>query len=100
MEDDMGNRYNRSEILSAGEIPDASRNHLRKEMDYLTDEEFEGEQFVRYQHELYGEKEYLPLSQFVRSHSKLWDGHYGLCAFSCYSVKIDRDQAVIAYRWW
>lgn len=89
--------YIRSEIFSFDELPENVQSEL------LTDNESSdmyGDRFVKCP---IHKGEYLPLSMFMRlENSKLWNGAYGLSAYSAYLIKISRDgqSATVAYKHW
>ena len=84
-------RYNRSEVISFAEVPE----QYAKEYD-LNDDDL----FVVFENED-GSFEYLPLSSFTRCESPIWNGIFGMTAFSAYYVKLNRscDEALVAYRY-
>jgi hypothetical protein len=83
------------ELISAFELPTANYQELRKQFDYLSDEEFECSMFFTYKGEIYS------LSDFMRIHAgdllvEGWQGIYNWHAFGGLLVKIKEScQSVV-----
>jgi hypothetical protein len=83
------------ELISAFELNTAQHKELRKQFDYLSDEEFDCAMFFNYKGETYC------LSDFIRIYSgdllvKGWQGMHSWCASAGLLVKIvDSCQSVI-----
>jgi hypothetical protein len=82
------------ELISAFELPTANYNKLRKQFDYLDDQDFDSSMFFTYKGEIYC------LADFIRLDGDLlakgWQGIYNWHAFGGLVVKIkDSCQSVV-----
>ena len=92
----MTRNYNRSEIFSFYELPEALQTEI------LEDRELphaETTSYVILKED--GKKTALPLDMFIRTDRNFTHGIYGLSYFSGYYVTLDRTmtEAVIAYKY-
>ena len=81
--------YQRSAILSYFDLNEEQQAIATDQLD----EQAEETNYVLWNNEP------LPLSMFIRIDSKLYHGHYGLSAFSCYFIRINRtnEEATVIY---
>lgn len=93
------NRYNRSELHSYYDLSISQQSYVRDT--YHDDEQAaEMDTYVLFNNHD-NEFEVLPLSMFMRlSNSKVWDGVYGLSAFSGFYIKLSKCNtvALISYQ--
>jgi hypothetical protein len=94
-------KYNRSEIYNFFDLTEQEQEQVLN--DYcLETEQAETDSFVCYRYGKENEKkQFIPLSLFIRSSGKRWDGIHGESYFSAYFIKLNRsnDEAVIAYNY-
>lgn len=91
----MTSSYNRSPVLSFYELPEVDRVLALKDANTLS--HAEERMYVEFKEG----NEYLPLDMFVRSEGKVWDGVYGMTAFSAYYIKLSKcgSECVVGYRY-
>ena len=86
---DLKRTYQRSQILSYFDL----NEHQQRQATEQLDEQAEEDRYVLWNDEP------LPLCMFMRIDNKLFHGHYGLTAFSCYFIRINRtnEEATVVY---
>lgn len=94
------NRYNRSELHSYYDLSISQKSRVLEEYHDNDLQSAEEDTYVLFNNHD-NEFEVLPLSMFMRlSNSKVWDGVYGLSAFSGFYIKLSKCNtvALISYQ--
>ena len=93
-------KFNRSEIISYFELTDKQKSDVL-DCYYNEVSEAENDSFVIFESNKPENSAALPLSQFIRSNGKLWDGIYGTSYFSAYFIKLSKcgTMAVVAEKY-
>ena len=81
------------ELISAFELPTANYKELRKQFDYLDDQDFDSSMFFNYKGEMYCLAEFIRLDHYIPGN---WQGVLNHGYFAGILVKIvDSRQSVI-----
>jgi hypothetical protein len=81
------------ELISAFELPTANYKELRKEFDYLDDQDFESAMFFTYKGQIYCLADFMRLDSYIPGN---WQGVMNDTYFSGILVKIvDSCQSVV-----
>jgi len=85
--------HQKRELISAFELPTANYKELRKEFDYLDDQDFESAMFFTYKGKIYCLADFMRLDSYIPGN---WQGVMNDTYFSGILVKIvDSCQSVV-----
>lgn len=92
-------RYNRSQIYTGADLTEEQRNEIISIYGFELSDVYNNT-FVKFIDRCLN-VEFLPLDMFMMTEGGIFNGVYGLSAFSAYFIKLSRDgeTALIAYKY-
>lgn len=92
-------RYNRSQIYTGFDLTTDQQNEIMNTYSFEKSDVLNNS-YVKFIDRTLN-VEFLPLDMFMRTEGGIFNGVYGLSAFSAYFIKLSRDgnEALIAYKY-